>query len=88
MTITFSFGKTSIAFPPDHPTFGGLSFDATVIRRLSFLDLDFLPGTVDPVAMLSFPVVRESVELWHRRFGHLGQESTRQMLTKKLCIWY
>ena len=84
MSINFSFEKTTIAFPSSHPKLGGLSFDAQVIHRLSLLNLNYIPANISPpsTALASFPVVPHSFELWHRRFGHLGQEATRDMLTK------
>jgi hypothetical protein len=83
MSITFSFQKTSIAFPSDHPQLKGLSFEAVVLRRLSFLNLDFLPRPADllDIVLASFPTAPNTPELWHRRFGHLGQEATRNTLS-------
>lgn len=54
-----------------------------VLCRLSLLHLDFIPAPSEPaIAFQSFPVVTETFDLWHRRFGHLGQDATRDMLTK------
>ena len=84
MSVVFSFQKTTIAFPSSHPQLGGLSFDAQVIRRLSLLHLNYIhANTPNPtIALASFPVASNTFELWYRRFGHLGQEATRDMLTK------
>jgi hypothetical protein len=63
----------------------GLSFDATIVNCLSMLLLDFIipPATEPPSsALASFPIPSNSFELWHRRFGHLGQDATRDVLTK------
>src|SRR5271168_2875093 len=51
MSVTFSFQKTMIAFPPDHHGLSGLSFDAYVTRRLSLLNLDFILPPVLPIAL-------------------------------------
>ena len=89
MSITFSFQKTTIAFPSSHPQLGGLSFDAEVIRRLSLLHLNYIPAAIltptisaPTIVFASFQVVPNSFELWHRHFGHLGQQATRDMLSK------
>ena len=81
MVITFSFQKTTITFPPAHPHLSGLSFDAHVIRRLSLLHLDFIPPPVTPLAFHLFPAPQNSPEIWHRRFGHLGHEASKNVLT-------
>lgn len=80
MSIVFSFQKTTISFPPDHPDLSGLSFDAHVMRRLSLLNLDFILPPIAPVALHLFSSPQNSPELWHRRFGHLGHEATRNVL--------
>jgi hypothetical protein len=81
MSIAFSFQKTTISFPIDHPTLSGLSFDAHVARRLSLLDLDFVIPPTLPVALHLFPIAPNSPELWHRRFGHLGHEASKHVLS-------
>jgi hypothetical protein len=83
MSITFSFQKTTIAFPTSHPQLSGLSFDAKVIHCLSLLHLDYITSTTKPPAIVyvSFQVAPHSIELWRRQFGHLGQEATCNMLT-------
>lgn len=81
---------TTIHFHPSLPAVGGLSFLATVKRRLSFLNFEFIypPSPADPVvgnpvtAMPVFPKVRLTPELWHRRFGHANMDVTRAILTK------
>ena len=84
MFVTFSFQKTTIAFPNTHPTLAGLLFEAEVIRCLSLLYLNFIPATMSTptIAFTMFQVPVNSFELWHCRFGHLGQDATRAMLTK------
>src|ERR1700678_15247 len=51
---------------------------------MSLLNLNYIPVTTTPqtIAFASFPIVQNSFELWHRCFGHLGQEATRNMLIK------
>ena len=82
MSVTFSFQKTTISFPPTHPLLSGLSFDAYVTRRLSLLNLEFLmpPTQALPVALYLFPNTPLSPEIWHRRFGHLGHEASKNVL--------
>ena len=80
MSVAFSFKKTTISFLPDHPHLSGLSFDAHVTRRLSLLNLDFIPPPL-PIALQLFPQVQISPEVWHRRFGHLGHEASRNAIT-------
>ena len=80
MSVNFSFQKTTITFPPDHPYLSNVSFDAHVTRRLSLLNLDFIPPTEIPLALQLFPAVHPSPELWHRRFGHLGHEASKNVL--------
>ena len=87
-------GLTKIFFSKDHPRLPNFSFSATVINRLSFLRLNFLPPELSPVptampALLvpysptgSFPRVKLDSILWHRRFGHIGMEATKATLTK------
>ena len=83
MSINFSFQRTSISFPSDHPQLKGLSFEAVVLRWLSFLNLDFLsqPSESSDVAFALFPTVPNTSDLWQRHFGHLGKEATQSMLT-------
>ena len=81
MSVVFSFRKTTISFPPEHPQLSGLSFDAHVTCRLSLLYLDFIPPPTLPVALHLFPAVQNSPETWHRRFGHLGHEASKNVLT-------
>jgi hypothetical protein len=81
MSVAFSFQKTTISFPPDHPHLAGLSFDAFVTRRLSLLNIDFIQPPSSPVALHLFPIPLNSPEIWHRRFGHLGHEASKSVLT-------
>ena len=80
MSVVFSFQKTTISFPSDHPHLSGLSFDAHVNRRLSLLNLDFIPTQTLPLAFQLFPAAHNSPETWHRRFGHLGHEASKNVL--------
>jgi hypothetical protein len=84
MSVIFSFQKTTIAFPSSHPQLGSLSFDAEVIHQPSLLQLDYISANVTLLAIVFtlFQVVSNSFELWHCRFGHLGQEATQDMLTR------
>ena len=77
MSVTFAFQKTTIAFPNTHSTLAGLSFEAEVIRRLSLLYLNFIPATMSTptIAFTMFQVPVNLFELWHCRFGHLGQDA-------------
>ena len=89
VSVTFSYQKTTVSFPTDHPDLAGLSFEATVHCCLSLLNLDFIVALpIDPaptslvpnIACPVFPVPPITTDLWHRRFGHLGQDATRDML--------
>ena len=80
MSVNFSFQKTTISFPSSHPQLSGLSFDAYVTRRLSLLNLEFIKPPSLPVALHLFPVTPPSPDIWHRRFGHLGHEASRNVL--------
>jgi hypothetical protein len=87
MRVHFNEDTTVIHFPSDHPSLAGLSFQATVFRRLSFLQCDFIiptPPLSDgtEVAFPTFPAIEQTPVLWHRRFGHLGIDATRAVLTK------
>jgi hypothetical protein len=74
---------TSISYPLSDPDLPGFSFQAMVHRRLSFLSLDYLVPT-SPMAYpaITFPKTVQTSTLWHRRFGHLGMEATKEALTK------
>jgi hypothetical protein len=82
MSVVFSFNKTTISFLDDHHHLSGLSFDAHVTRRLSLLDLDFIQPSTLPVALHIFPQTQLSPEVWHRRFGHLGHEASRNVINR------
>ena len=93
-SVNFSYQRTTVSFPKDHPDLGGLSFEAKVHRRLSLLDLDFIPASpvvtnptqaINTFACPVFPVAPITTDLWHRRFGHLGQDATRDMLTQEFA---
>ena len=89
-------GFTKIFYPDDHPRLPGFYLSASVVNRLSFLNLSFIPLAVSLVSTAlplpppvpsrpspySFPRVPQDSMLWHRRFGHIGMEATRAALTK------
>ena len=99
MSCTFSPGGiTKVSYPEDHPRLPGLTLVATVVNRLSFLNLVFIPPdpiitpTVPATALpaiaepslpaYSFPRIKLDSTLWHRRFGHIGMDATRATLMK------
>lgn len=58
MHVHFNEDTTTVHFPSDHPALAGLSFQATVLRRLSFLQCDFLrpdPPLTDGMKLLFQP---------------------------------
>ena len=87
---------TKIFYPDDHPCLPGFYLSASVVNRLSFLNLSFVPPAVSLVSVALplptpvpshpspylFPRVSQDSMLWHRRFGHIGMEATRAALTK------
>ena len=87
-------GITKIFYPDTHPRLPGFSFSATVVNRLSFLNLAFIPPdlplahsamparVVPPLPAYSFPRIKLDSLLWHRRFGHIGMDATKATLTK------
>ena len=89
-------GITKVFYSDDHPRLPGFSFEASVVNRLSFLNLNFVasPASLVSVALpvshpvpsnssaYSFPRVTQTSMLWHRRFGHIGMEATHATLTK------
>src|SRR6202522_786677 len=77
-------GPTTISYPMSDPVLPGFTFMATVVRRLSFLCLDFVLPSTQPCAFpaITFPKAKLSSSLWHRRFGHLGMDATRETLLK------
>ena len=85
-------GITKLSYPDDHPRLPNFSLSATVINRLSFLKLSFVPPDLPlvPTAMpaavsipaYTFPRLKLDSVLWHRRFGHIGLEATKAALTK------
>ena len=91
MSITFMPDSiTTLTFPNDPEKLScltGKSFPARVINMLSFLNCNFTyPAsnpTIEPIYAL--PVFSPTVlnpELWHRRLGHPGMDTTRDVLTK------
>jgi hypothetical protein len=90
-------GVTKVSYSLDHPTLPGFFLSATVVNRLSFLNLVFLslatslvptalPALVDASPrspLYSFSRVKLDSMLWHCRFGHIGMEATRAALTKE-----
>jgi GAG-pre-integrase domain len=89
LTVTFQpDGPTSISYPLTDPELPGFTFFATVIQCISFLNLDFVPPTsitprLHAFSTITFPKIKQSSTLWHRRFGHLGIEATKAALTKE-----
>lgn len=81
MSVAFSYQKTTISFPLDHPYLSGLSFDAHVTCCLSLLNLDFIPPSTPPAAFLLFPATQNSPKIWHCHFSHLGHEASKNVLT-------
>ena len=87
---------TKIFYLDDHPRLPGFYLSASVVNRLSFLNLSFVPPAVSLVSVAlplptpvplhpspySFPQVSQDSMLWHRRFGHIGMEATCAALTK------
>ena len=84
MTAVFSPGGiTSVSFLADHPLLPNFSFSATVHNRLSLLTLAFVtPIHSTAMPTLTFPQLKLDSVLWHRRFGHIGMDMTRAVLTK------
>ena len=88
LTISFTPNTpTLISYPLSDPDLPGFSISATVVRRLSLLCLDFVPPpAVSPIPQaypaFTFPKTLHNSTLWHRRFGHLGMDATREVLTK------
>ena len=57
-TFTFTAGCMTISFPVTHPILPSFSFDAVPLRRLSFLDCDFIspsPSLPPTSSLLSLP---------------------------------
>ena len=87
-------GITKIFYPDNHPRLPGFSLSASVVNRLSFLNLTFIPPEVPlvptafpaqavlPLPAYSFPRIKLDSILWHRRFGHIGMDATKATLTK------
>jgi hypothetical protein len=87
-------GITKLSYPDNHPRLPGLSIPATVVNRLSFLNLVFIPPdpplvptalpalVVPSIPAYSIPRVKLDSTLWHRRFGHIGMDATRATLLK------
>jgi hypothetical protein len=86
LTVTFvPGGNTSISYSKSDPVLPGFTFMATVVSRLSFLRLDFVLPSVSSCAFpaFTFPKLKLSSTLWHRRFGHLGMDATKETLLKE-----
>ena len=92
MTVTFNTcgAPTTLSYPLTDPMLPGFSMSADVIRRLSFLKLDFIyPSMTSSPSVfqaLTFPKTKYTSSLWHRRFGHLGMDATREALTKDYAV--
>jgi hypothetical protein len=91
MSINFAPDSVTTLTFPDNPEklgrLAGKSFLAKVINKLSFLDCNFAYPAPDPsieplYAFPVFPPVVLSPELWHRRLGHPGMGTTKDVLTK------
>ena len=91
LTVTFNPGAlTDLSLPIDDPDLPGFTFHATVFRRLSLLNCNFIePGDNQPsvFSAVTFPAVTPSPSLWHCRFGHIGQDADKghNCLYMKLC---
>ena len=86
LTVTFRpDAPTVISYPDSDPDLPGFSFTAPVFCRLSLLKLDFVLPNPSPHAFpaITFPKTNHMSTLWHRHFGHLGMEATREALTKE-----
>ena len=89
LSITFCpDASTRISYSMSEPDLPGFSFYASVHRRLSLLQLDFLIPDASPCppssfATITFTKMTYSSSLWHRRFSHLGMDATREALTKE-----
>jgi len=95
MTISFAQDSTILSFPL-MSKLEGVRFPALVSQRLSFLDLQFLEPSPKPIeddcytAFPSFPDAALTPDLWHRRLGHPGLDTTRNVLTKSYAtgvVW-
>ena len=94
MTVTFNplGAPTILSYPSTDSVLPNFSMTAEVIHRLSFLKLDFVsPSTLQsPLSTafpaLTFPKTKYTSTLWHRRFGHLGMDATREALTKDYAV--
>lgn len=87
-------GITKIFYPESHPRLLGFLLTATVVNRLSYLNLTYIPPdvtihltafpaqTILPLPVYSFPRVKLDSILWHHRFGHIGMDATKATLTK------
>ena len=87
MHVHFNKDATIIHFLSDHLLLAGLSFQVTVLRRLSFLQCEFLvpdPLLTDgtEVTFPTFLVVEQTLAIWHCQLGHLGINATHTVLTK------
>ena len=79
---------TMISYPISNSDLSGFSFLATVLCHLSLLRLDFVsPPDVSSsshaFSAITFPKTIPNSTLWHRRFGHLGMDATKEVLTKE-----
>jgi hypothetical protein len=92
MVITFNmFGApTTLSSPLRDLELPGFSMFAEVVCHLSFLKLNFIwpPELLDPMASpaLTFPRTKYTLTLWHRRFGHVGMDTTWETLTKDYMV--
>ncbi|KAF4622305.1 hypothetical protein D9613_009050 [Agrocybe pediades] len=92
---------TSMSYSSSHPRLAGFEFDLTTLNRLSFLNCEFLLGSESPTALVvapvsafpavssmgsTFPAIPKDLNLWHRRFSHIGMDATRAALTKSYVL--
>ncbi len=76
-------------FQKTHKTLNGLSFQADVIGRLSFLDCEFIKAATQnddtkasAFAMLpTFQKPEYDAYLWHCRTGHPSQDTTKRLIS-------
>ena len=91
MLVVFSFQKTTISFPHDHPCLSNLSFDAHVSRRLSLLNLDLiipdnkiLPSYQRLVGSLTYLAICTRPDIAYAAMA-LGQFNTSPTRTHLAC---
>ncbi|SJL06868.1 uncharacterized protein ARMOST_10210 [Armillaria ostoyae] len=94
MYVGFGKNKTTCYFPRNHKMLSGLSFQADVIGRLSFLDCEFIKaatpnGKAKATAFVMLPTFQKpeyDVYLWHCRTRHPSQDTTRCLVSGNACV--